>query len=129
MRVLPRSHRLIMDHWEAVLHPSRHEYLPRVHGIRPRPDESAQHYPEGLPDILGDLNLLSTEPTPAVAKRGQVMVHCGAILHSAWHNPWHEARKGLLLQWVPKDVAGGLAASRIECATLPPFVRALLQPG
>ena len=49
----------------------------------------------------------------------QVMVHCGAILHSAWHNPWHEARKGLLLQWVPKDVAGGLAASRIECVALP----------
>ena len=72
MRVLPRSHRLIMDHWQTVLHPSRHAFLPRVHGIRPRPDKSAQHYPEGLPDILGDTNLLNTEPTPAVAKRGQV---------------------------------------------------------
>ena len=72
MRVLPRSHRLIMDHWQAVLPPSRHAFLPRVHGIRPRPDKSAQHFPEGLPDILGDTNLLNTEPTPAVAKRGQV---------------------------------------------------------
>ena len=88
MRVLPGSHLAIMDHWQAVLRPNRRQYLPRVHGTRPRPEPSATQYPEGLPDSLGGGDkFCDTEPIPAVARRGQIMIHSGALLHSAWCVP------------------------------------------
>jgi ectoine hydroxylase-related dioxygenase (phytanoyl-CoA dioxygenase family) len=49
-------------------------------------------------------NFVDQEPTPAVARRGQLLIHSGAMLHSAWHNPATEPRKAYLLQWVRRSV-------------------------
>ena len=37
MRILPGSHRPIMEHWSRVLTPEHKTMLPRVHGLRPIP--------------------------------------------------------------------------------------------
>eukprot|EP01047_Picozoa_sp_COSAG01_P070997 COSAG01_NODE_10908_length_2054_cov_1.692583_2_plen_329_part_00 len=131
MRVLPGSHLPIMDHWDRVLRPSRLDQLPRVHGLRPCPPPSQRNYPEGLPDRLGEMEFLETEPTALVARRGQLTVHSGALLHSAWFNPSPAPRKALLLQWIPAAVAGGLEQSRIDsCVQMfPGFHRALSARG
>ena len=49
---------------------------------------------------------------------------------AARHNPWHESRKGFLLQMVPKSVRGGLDYPRIEkCAAIYPHLHAALPDG
>ena len=114
-----------MDHWEQSLRPDRRQYLPRVHGLRPAPAPMA----EGLPE-LGATRWFDQQPIPAVARRGQVLVVSGTILHSAWHNPALESRKGFLLQFMAQGVAGGLAEGRIEvCQQIYPGLRAALPPG
>jgi hypothetical protein len=45
MRILPRSHRPIMAHWEATLTPEQKALLPRQHGLFPRPAPSYPSYP------------------------------------------------------------------------------------
>eukprot|EP01052_Picozoa_sp_SAG31_P057117 SAG31_NODE_16728_length_698_cov_1.098497_1_plen_142_part_00 len=79
---------------------------------------------------FGAQSWLDLEPTAAVAKRGQLLVHSGAMLHSAWHNPWHSSRKGFLLQMVAKSVRGGLDYSRIDrCIEIYPKLHAALPEG
>jgi hypothetical protein len=122
MRILPGSHKKFMDHWELTLLPERRQYLPRVHGLRPAPAPLA----EGLPE-LGATRWLDQQPIPAVAHRGQLLVVSGTILHSAWHNPAPESRKGFLLQFMAQEVAGGLAEGRIEvCQQVYPGLRSAL---
>ena len=86
--------------------------------------------PEGLPEPASGPRWVDREPVAAVAHRGQLLVHSGAMLHSAWFNLYHQSRKGYLLQWVPKAVAGGLERSRIErCRALYPLLHAALPAG
>ena len=72
-----------MDHWQSVLRPERHRFLPRTHGNRPHPTPGSREFPEGLAAV-SHAPWWEQEPTAAVAKRGQVLVQTGAILHSAW---------------------------------------------
>ena len=62
------------------IHIPRSRYLPRVHGYRPNPKTAAPET-EGLPLVIDGFDFLNTEPTPAVARRGQILVHTGAMLH------------------------------------------------
>ena len=72
-----------MDHWQSVLRPERHRFLPRTHGNRPHPTPGSREYPEGLAEV-SHAPWWEQEPTAAVAKRGQVLVCTDAVLHSAW---------------------------------------------
>ena len=110
MRILPGSHAVFMDHWEKTLLPQRRDELPRVHGLRPHDSPvSQQRGPGGVEALppppasagFGAESWLDIEPTAAVAHRGQLLIHSGAMLHSAWHNYAEESRKGLLLQMIP----------------------------
>lgn len=135
MRIMPKSHARFMTFWEETLLPERRQWLPRVHGLNPVGGGAAMpSQPEGLPQPIdssaGPLSWIDREPIAATAHRGQMLLHCGAMLHSAWYNQSNESRKGYLLQWIPKAVAGGLEASRIEkCRSLYPKLRAALPEG
>ena len=50
MRILPGSHKKIMEHWDKVLTPEHRGpgVLPRCHGMRPNPEPAAASYPEGI---------------------------------------------------------------------------------
>jgi hypothetical protein len=108
MRILPGSHRSIMEHWSRVLEPEHKAMLPRVHGLRPPPvAPSATAFSEYVPD-LGGTPWTEREPTAAVARRGQILVLCSAGLHSAWQNEDSVPRKAMGTSWVASEVACGL---------------------
>ncbi len=108
MRILPGSHRPIMEHWGRVLHPDHKTQLPRVHGLRPQPvPQTAAAYPEYVPD-MGDTPWIECEPTAAVAQRGQILILCSAGLHSAWQNQDDVPRKAMGTSWVAAGVPCGM---------------------
>jgi hypothetical protein len=114
MRILPGSHRPIMEHWGRVLSPEHKDMLPRVHGLRPAPvPEKQPSYPEHIPD-LGETPWVECEPTPMVARRGQVLLLCSAGLHSAWQNEDTVSRKAMGTAWIPAGVPGGLPRNQID---------------
>lgn len=107
MRILPGSHKPIMQHWSQVLTDEHKKMLPRVHGLRPTPTERSPAYPEGIPE-LGSVSWADQEPEPQVAKRGQILVLCSSALHSAWQNEDTVPRKAMTTSWVANGVACGL---------------------
>jgi len=108
MRILPGSHRSIMEHWSRVLQPEHKAQLPRVHGLRPAPvPENAAAFPEYIPD-MGVPPWTEREPIPVVARRGQILVLCSAGLHSAWQNEDTVPRKAMGTSWVATGVPCGL---------------------
>ena len=107
MRILPGSHRLIMEHWSRILTDEHKKELPRVHGIRPEPKENDPAYPEHLSDLTG-MSWLEQKPIPCTAKRGQILVLCSAGLHSAWQNQDSIPRKGMGTAWAANGVICGL---------------------
>jgi hypothetical protein len=113
MRILPGSHRPIMEHWSKILTPEHKKMLPRVHGIRSNPKEGSAAYPEHLPDLL-DTPWLEQEPVPCTAKRGQILVLCSGGLHSAWQNKDSVPRKGMGTSWVANGVPCGLPKPQRE---------------
>lgn len=113
MRILPGSHRPIMEHWSRVLTPEHKKMLPRVHGLKPNPSENAAAYPEYVPELV-DTPWLDQDPVPYDAKRGQILVLCSAGLHSAWQNKDSVPRKGLGTSWVAAGVPCGLPRNQRE---------------
>lgn len=108
MRILHGSHRPIMEHWSRTLHPEHKEMLPRVHGLRPPPvPETRPAFPEHIPD-LRETPWIDHEPTPEVARRGQILLVCSAGLHSAWQNEDTVPRKAMPTSWVATGVSCGL---------------------
>ena len=107
MRILPGSHRPIMEHWSRVLTPEHKAMLPRVHGLRPEPPDTAPAYPEHVPELV-DTPWLEQEPVSAVARRGQILILCSGGLHSAWQNEDTVPRKAMLTAWVATGVSCGL---------------------
>jgi hypothetical protein len=108
MRILPGSHRPVMEYWDRVLTDEHKAMLPRVHGLRPPPvAERAPAYPEHVPDLAGT-PWIEHEPTPFTARRGQILVLCSSGLHSAWQNEDTVPRKGMGTSWVAEGVACGL---------------------
>lgn len=91
MRVLMGSHRPIQRHWERVLKPERLRILPRTHGLTPCPKPggrtSGSRGTEGIPE-LSDTPWFEQRPTPQVARRGQMLIMTGSVLHctKAMHN-------------------------------------------
>lgn len=84
MRVLVGSHRLIQQHWERVLNPQRLRFLPRTHGLTPRPKPggrtSGADGTEGIPE-LSATPWFEQRPTPQIADRGQMLIMTGSVLH------------------------------------------------
>ena len=117
MRILHGSHRPIMEHWSRVLSPEHKTMLPRVHGLRPPPVRekkwSYMSYPEHIPDMDGPA-WVQREPTPAVARRGQILLSCSAGLHSAWNNEDMVSRKAILMCWVAAGVRCGLPKNQLD---------------
>ena len=114
MRILPGSHRTIMEHWGRVLSSEHKTRLPRVHGLRPEPvAESAHAYPEYVPELT-PTPWIEQRPTPAVARRGQILVLCSAGLHSAWQNEGPVPRKAMTLAWAAAGVSCGLPRAQRE---------------
>ena len=107
MRILPGSHKPILEHWSKVLTPEQKNMLPRVHGLKPQPTEKAIAYPEGVPELV-DKPWFDHEPVPYPAKRGQMLVLCSSGLHSAWQNKDSEPRKAMGTGWIPEGVPCGL---------------------
>ena len=108
MRILPGSHRAVMEHWSRVLSSEHKAQLPRVHGLRPAPvSENAPAFPEYIPDI-DELPWIEHQPVPAVARRGQILILCSAGLHSAWQNENTISRKAMGTSWVATGVSCGL---------------------
>ena len=108
MRILPGSHRPIMEHWSRVLDPEHKTKLPRVHGLRPEPvPETSTAFPEQIPN-MGGAPWIERQPTAAVARRGQILILCSAGLHSAWQNEDTVPRKAMGTAWVAADVPCGL---------------------
>lgn len=107
MRILPGSHRPIMQHWSKVLTPEHKAMLPRVHGLRPDPTEKSPAYPECLPQ-LSDTLWADQEPVAQVARRGQMLILCSSGLHSAWQNEDTVSRKAMATSWLPDGVSCGL---------------------
>ena len=107
MRVLPGSHKPIMEHWSRILTDGHKTELPRVHGIRCEPNEGHPAYPEHLPDLT-DTPWLEQKPVPYTAKRGQILVLCSGGLHSAWQNEDSVPRKAMGTAWVASGVRCGL---------------------
>jgi hypothetical protein len=107
MRILPGSHRPIMEHWSRTLTSEHKQMLPRVHGIRFDPKETAPAYPEHLPELT-HTPWVDQEPIPFTAKRGQILVLCSAGLHSAWQNEDSVPRKAMGTAWIADGVSCGL---------------------
>lgn len=84
MRVLPGSHRPIQRHWGRVLKPERLRFLPRTHGLTPHPKPGGQtssaEGTEGIPE-LSTVPWFDQCPTPQVARRGQMLIMTGSVLH------------------------------------------------
>jgi len=128
MRVLPGSHRTIMEHWSRVLTPEHKAMLPRVHGLRPQPTEKSGAYPEHVPE-LSDTRWLDQDPVACVARRGQILVLCSAGLHSAWQNEDTVPRKAMGTSWAADSVACGLPKPQREAVmSFFPPLREKLRP-
>lgn len=129
MRVLPGSHRPIMEYWSRVLAPEHKAQLPRVHGLRPAPvPERAPAFPEHVPD-LEETPWIEREPVPAVARRGQILILCSSGLHSAWQNEDSVPRKAMGTAWIPAGVRCGLPKNQRDALTeFFPRLRAKLRP-
>ena len=129
MRILPGSHRPIMAHWSKILTSEQKTKLPRVHGLRPIPvPDTATAFPEHVPDLI-DTPWSACEPTPFVAKRGQILIFCSAGLHSAWQNEDSVPRKAMGTSWVAQGVSCGLPKNqRDEVMDFFPKLRAKLHP-
>ncbi|MDE3001299.1 MAG: phytanoyl-CoA dioxygenase family protein [Gemmatimonadota bacterium] len=128
MRVIPGSHRPIMEYWSRVLTPEHKAMLPRVHGVRPDPKEGAPAYPEHVPD-LADSPWLEQEPTPMVARRGQMLILCSSGLHSAWQNEDTVPRKAMLSAYAASGVSCGLPkGQRDALMSFFPKLRRRLRP-
>jgi hypothetical protein len=128
MRILPGSHKPIMEHWGRVLSPEHKAMLPRVHGLRPDPTEKSTAYPEGVPELV-DVPWADQEPVAQVARRGQILVLCSAGLHSAWQNEDTVSRKAMTTSWVAKGVSCGLPKNQREgVLEFFPKLRPKLQP-
>ena len=116
MRILPGSHRPIMEHWSRVLSPEHKATLPRVHGMRPAPiTENEPSFPEYVPD-MGETPWVERSPIPAVARRGQMLLLCSAGLHSAWENRDTVPRKAIATSWVAEGVSCGLPKNQRDDA-------------
>jgi len=114
MRILHGSHRPIMKHWSCVLRPEHKRECPRVHGLRPPPvPEKAMAFPEHVPD-LAEKPWIEYEPTPHVARRGQILLVCTAGLHSAWQNEDVVPRKAMGTAWIAEGVRGGLPKNQAD---------------
>lgn len=116
MRVLPGSHRPIMEHWSRVLTAEHRAELPRVHGVWPAPREACGSYPEYIPDLVAT-PWLEQEPVPVVARRGQMLVANQCGLHSAWQNRLDTTRKAIVLPWVAKGVRLGMPPNQFDDLT------------
>jgi hypothetical protein len=129
MRILPGSHRPIMEWWDSVLTQEHKAQLPRVHGQRPSPvSPKAPAFPEHVPDLT-DTPWIEQEPVPYTARRGQVLVLCSAALHSAWQNQDDVPRKSMPTSWIAGGVRGGLPANqRDDVLSFFPELRARLLP-
>ena len=73
----------------------------------------AQSFAKDLASLGARCNILDRdgkppEPTPAVARRGQILVLCSAGLHSAWQNEDSVPRKAILISWVAAGLTCGL---------------------
>lgn len=122
MRILPGSHRPIMEYWSRVLTPEHKKMLPRVHGLRPDPTERSPAYPEGIPQ-MGDTHWADQAPVPQVARRGQMLILCSSGLHSAWQNEDSVPRKAMTTSWVADGVRCGLPKNQRDgvLAFFPPL--------
>ncbi|MFT5367024.1 MAG: hypothetical protein ACI8V2_001982 [Candidatus Latescibacterota bacterium] len=128
MRILPGSHKPIMEHWSRVLTPEHKAMLPRVHGLRPNPRENSSAYPECVPELV-DVPWADQEPVPQVVRRGQILVLCSAGLHSAWDNEDTVSRKAMTTSWVANGVSCGLPKNqRDDVLTFLPNLREKLRP-
>jgi ectoine hydroxylase-related dioxygenase (phytanoyl-CoA dioxygenase family) len=107
MRILPGSHKPILQHWSRVLTPEHKAMLPRVHGLRPDPTEKSPAYPECVPQLT-DVPWGDQKPVAQVARRGQILVLCSSSLHSAWQNEDTVSRKAMTTSWIPTGVRCGL---------------------
>ena len=129
MRILPGSHRAVMEHWNRVLSSEHKAQLPRVHGLRPAPvSENAPSFPEYIPDI-DELPWIEHQPVPAVARRGQILILCSAGLHSAWQNENTISRKAMGTSWVATGVSCGLPKNQRDAVmSFFPKLRNKLRP-
>ena len=129
MRILPGSHRAVMEHWNRVLSSEHKAQLPRVHGLRPAPvSENAPSFPEYIPDI-DKLPWIEHQPVPAVARRGQILILCSAGLHSAWQNENTISRKAMGTSWVATGVSCGLPKNQRDAVmSFFPKLRNKLRP-
>ena len=129
MRILPGSHRAVMEHWNRVLSSEHKAQLPRVHGLRPAPvSENAPSFPEYIPDI-DKLPWIEHQPVPAVARRGQILILCSAGLHSAWQNENTISRKAMGTSWVATGVSCGLPKNQRDAVmSFLPKLRNKLRP-
>ena len=129
MRILPGSHRAVMEHWNRVLSSEHKAQLPRVHGLRPAPvSETAPAFPEYIPDI-DELPWIEHQPVPAVARRGQILILCSAGLHSAWQNENTISRKAMGTSWVATGVSCGLPKNQRDAVmSFFPKLRNKLRP-
>ena len=129
MRILPGSHRAVMEHWNRVLSSEHKAQLPRVHGLRPAPvSENAPAFPEYIPDI-DELPWIEHQPVPAVARRGQILILCSAGLHSAWQNENTISRKAMGTSWVATGVSCGLPKNQRDAVmSFFPKLRNKLRP-
>lgn len=129
MRILPGSHRPIMEHWSRVLTAEQKAMLPRVHGLRPPPvAATSASYPEHVAD-LGDTAWIAQEPVAAVANRGQILILCSAGLHSAWQNEDSVSRKAMGTAWIASGVSCGMPKNqRDDMMEFFPKLRSRLSP-
>ena len=130
MRILPGSHRHIMEHWSRTLQPDHKAQLPRVHGLRPAPvSKNAPAFPEYIPDMHSSLPWIQQDPSPAVARRGQILILCSAGLHSAWMNEDNVPRKAMGTSWVATGVSCGLPKNQRDAVMeFFPRLRSKLRP-
>lgn len=106
MRLLPGSHRPIMEHWGRVLADDHKQKLPRCHGLRTHPAEGEGAYPEHIPEPA-DWAFSQSEPVPVEVRRGTAQVFTQSMLHSAWPNTDTQPRKGFIIAWAAADVPIG----------------------
>jgi hypothetical protein len=113
MRVLPGSHRTIMEHWSRVVTPEHKKELPRLHQVKSPPLCNLKSSPEHVPDLL-EKPWVEYEPVPMVAKRGQVLLICTTIMHSHWVNKDTVSRKAVPLSFVAEGAQCGISGHQIE---------------
>ena len=130
MRILSGSHRHIMEHWSQVLQLDHKAQLPRVHGLRPAPvSKNSPAFPEYIPDMHSGPPWIQQDPSPAVARRGQILVLCSAGLHSAWMNEDNVPRKAMGTSWVATGVSCGLPKNQRDAVMeFFPRLRSKLRP-